>query len=457
MTKTHPLSYFEDTAQLFSPIANKPWSIFLDSGFPNSEQGRYDIFSTDPLVTLVTTEKTTKITQQGKVSYSDEDPFILVKQYLKNNFQPIKELPFNGGAMGYFSYDLARRLETLPVIAKDEESLAEMAVGIYSWAVIVDHNKKQSWLVSNDVDNNEWENLIKQFDSLPTTIEDDSFAVLDKTQSNFDKQSYEKAFTKIKHYLKEGDSYQINLAQRFVNSCTGNPWVAYQVLRKINPAPFSGYLNYPDVQVLSSSPERFLKVTNGQVETKPIKGTRPRYQDPKKDAAQKKALVNSQKDRAENVMIVDLLRNDLSKNCQQGTVKVPVLFDVESFATVHHLVSTVTGDLDDGQHALDLLRDCFPGGSITGAPKIRSMEIIEELEPNRRGLYCGAIGYIGFDGNMDTNIVIRTLIHSKNSIRFWAGGGIVYDSVMEDEYQESLDKAAALLDLMERFRDDEGH
>jgi para-aminobenzoate synthetase component 1 len=457
MTKTHPLSYFEDTAQLFSSIANKPWSIFLDSGFPNTEQGRYDIFSTTPLVTLVTTEKTTKITQQGKVSYSDEDPFILVKQYLKNNFQPIKELPFNGGAMGYFSYDLARRLEVLPVIAKDEENLAEMAVGIYSWVVIVDHQKKQSWLVGNDVDNKEWKNLINQFDSIPKTNEDDSFVVLDKTQSNFDKQSYEQAFKKIKQYLKEGDSYQVNLAQRFVNSCTGNPWVAYQVLRKINPAPFSGYLNYPDVQVLSSSPERFLKVTDGQVETKPIKGTRPRLKDPEKDAAQKKELVNSQKDRAENVMIVDLLRNDLSKNCQQGTVKVPVLFDVESFATVHHLVSTVTGDLDDGQHALDLLRDCFPGGSITGAPKIRSMEIIEELEPNRRGLYCGAIGYIGFDGNMDTNIVIRTLIHSKNSIRFWAGGGIVYDSVMEDEYQESLDKAAALLDLMERFRNDEGH
>jgi para-aminobenzoate synthetase component 1 len=228
-------------------------------------------------------------------------------------------------------------------------------------------------------------------------------------------------------------------------------------LREINAAPFSAYLNYPDVQVLSSSPERFLKVHDAKVETKPIKGTRPRVQDLEQDEKQKEALRQSKKDRAENVMIVDLLRNDLSKNCQSGSVKVPVLFDVESFATVHHLVSTVTGVLNKNQHALDLLKNCFPGGSITGAPKIRSMEIIEELEPNRRGLYCGAIGYIGFDGNMDTNIVIRTLIHSENMIRFWAGGGIVYDSVMEDEYQESLDKAAALLDLLEYFRKNESH
>ena len=459
MTNKHPLSYFEDSSQLFAPIANKPWSVFLDSGFPYSEQGRYDIISTDPITTIVTTGQITKITNQGEITYSDKDPFLLVKQYLNNDFQPIKDLPFNGGALGYFSYDLARRLEKIPVIAKDEENLAEMAVGIYSWAVIVDHHKKQSWLVGNGVAKKDWNRLIEQFNSLSatTTTEAESFSVLDKTQSNMDKRSYNQAFEKIKHYLKEGDSYQVNLAQRFFSSCSGNPWLAYKKLREINSAPFSAYLNYPDVQVLSSSPERFLKVNDAKVETKPIKGTRPRVQDLEQDEKQKEALRQSKKDRAENVMIVDLLRNDLSKNCRSGSVKVPVLFDIESFATVHHLVSTVTGVLNKGQHALDLLKNCFPGGSITGAPKIRSMEIIEELEPNRRGLYCGAIGYIGFDGNMDTNIVIRTLIHSENVMRFWAGGGIVYDSVMEEEYQESLDKAAALLDLLEQFRNNESH
>ena len=265
-------------------------------------------------------------------------------------------------------------------------------------------------------------------------------------------ESYGLAFATIKNYLKEGDCYQVNLAQRFVASCQGNPWAAYCQLRQINSAPFSGYLNVPGEQVLSSSPERFLKVSNGKVETKPIKGTRPRKECVQDNLQQIQDLQKSNKDRAENVMIVDLLRNDISKNCIPGSVKVPKLFDVESYATVHHLVSTVTGQLAKESHALDLLRSCFPGGSITGAPKIRAMEIIEELEPNRRGVYCGSIAYIGFDGNMDSNIAIRTLVHSDNTIRFWAGGGIVNDSVRDEEYQESFDKAAAMISLLQQMR-----
>lgn len=453
--KKHQLPYFEDSCRLFSTLANKKWSIFLDSCFPYSDQGRYDIIVTDPAVTLVTTGDRTKITQQNETSFSAEDPFILVKNHLKLSCPAFKDIPFNGGAMGYFSYDLARRLEKLPVIAKDEENVAEMAIGIYRWAVVVDHVKKESWLIGNESPNYDWDRLIELFSALPVKSSTDPFTVLETPKSNINKVIYEQAFEKIKAYLIEGDCYQINLAQRFFSPCAGNPWSAYQVLREINPAPFSAYLNLPDVQILSSSPERFLKVTNGEVETKPIKGTRPRFKDQRENNKQIADLMASKKDQAENVMIVDLLRNDISKNCKEGSVKVPKLFDVESFATVHHLVSTVTGILAEGQHALDLLRNCFPGGSITGAPKIRAMEIIEELEPNRRGIYCGAIGYIGFDGNMDTNIAIRTLVHSDNTIRFWAGGGIVYDSVMEDEYQESYDKAAALLDLLERFKHNE--
>jgi para-aminobenzoate synthetase component 1 len=206
--------------------------------------------------------------------------------------------------------------------------------------------------------------------------------------------------------------------------------------------------------VLCASPERFLRVENGEVETRPIKGTRPRAGHARIDAEIARALHASEKDRAENVMIVDLLRNDLSKNCRLGSVKVPRLFDVETFATVHHLVSTVTGTLAPGRDALDLMRGCFPGGSITGAPKVRAMEIIEEVEPNRRGVYCGAIGYIGFDGGMDVNIAIRTLVMSRGEIRFWAGGGIVADSRLEDEYQETFDKAAALLKLLQQAAGD---
>lgn len=444
------LPYFSDSAALFSPIAHQLWAVFLDSGYPHSQQGRYDIIAAEPVCTLVTHGDHTEITQQGKVTHSTDDPFALIKQQLLPVANSeLADLPFNGGAIGYFSYDLARRLEHLPVLAEDAEQFAEMAVGIYAWAVIVDHQQQQSYLVGQQIEDANWQALIHQFSHLPPTQSPDVFQVTSPVQSNMDLARYRKAFDRIKHYLKEGDCYQVNLTQRFAASCTGNPWTAYQVLRELNAAPFSAYLNLPEVQILSSSPERFLRLTNGIVETKPIKGTRPRKLDAAEDEQQKHQLLTSQKDRAENVMIVDLLRNDISKTCTE--VKVPVIFAVETYTTVHHLVSTVTGVLAKNQHALDLLKSCFPGGSITGAPKIRAMEVIEEIEPHRRGVYCGSIGYIGFNGNMDTNIAIRTLVHSNNTIRFWAGGGIVNDSIMEEEYQECFDKAAALLDVLKHF------
>ncbi len=451
-----PLPYFTDSAELFSVCADKAWAVFLDSGFPGSHQGRYDIIAAEPVCTLVTHGEITEISCNGEAIQSTENPFDLVKQQLGrfSGFKLDNNLPFNGGAIGYFSYDLARRLEVLPTVAQDAEHIAEMAVGIYPWAVIVDHYLQKSYLVGH-CDQQKWQDLIRQFSHTNSPKQqgqdDHAFKVVGEIKSNMDKDVYVHAFNRIKHYLKEGDCYQVNLAQRFVAACEGDPWAAYKILRKLNAAPFSCYLNLPEVRILSSSPERFLKLTGGVVETKPIKGTRPRKQDYAENQQQIKNLEASNKDRAENLMIVDLLRNDISKTCKSGSVKVPKLFDVESYATVHHLVSTVTGILADNQHALDLLKSCFPGGSITGAPKIRAMEIIEELEPNRRGVYCGAIGYIGFNGNMDTNIAIRTLVHSENTIRFWAGGGIVNDSVAEEEYQESFDKAAAMLDLLQQF------
>ena len=444
------LPYFTDSAALFSQLANKPWAVFLDSGHPHSQQGRYDILVADPVCTLVTHSEITEINQQGVVTHSTDNPFDLVKeQLLAHGAGELSDLPFNGGAIGYFSYDLARRLEHLPVLAEDAEGIAEMAVGIYAWAVIVDHQQQQSFLIAHALDETTWQDLIVQFSQLPTAPHHELFQVTSPVQSNMDKTGYRKAFERIKHYLKEGDCYQVNLTQRFSASCLGNPWTAYQTLRELNAAPFSAYLNLPEVQILSSSPERFLHLADGIVETKPIKGTRPRKLDEAEDQQQIQQLIASSKDRAENVMIVDLLRNDISKTCSE--VKVPVIFDVETYTTVHHLVSTVTGVLAKNQHALDVLKSCFPGGSITGAPKIRAMEVIEELEPHRRGVYCGSIGYIGFNGNMDSNIAIRTLVHSNNTIRFWAGGGIVNDSVVEAEYQECFDKAAALLDLLRQF------
>lgn len=451
-----PLPYFEDSAQLFAPVAHQPWAVFLDSAYHGNPQGRFDIMAYGPVCTLQCFGAETLIFKDGEQTLSREDPFELLKRELGPPLPVVDGLPFNGGAIGYFSYDLARRIEKLPVLAADAEQLADMAVGIYRWAVVVDHHQRQSWLVACGLDADTLEQLARQFslvqaDLVQADDADGEFKVLAAPRSNMDKAAYARAFGKIKAYLKEGDSYQVNLTQRFVSPCQGNAWHAYRVLRQINAAPFSAFLNFPDVQILSSSPERFLKLTGGKVETKPIKGTRPRKAEADEDSRQIAELAASEKDRAENLMIVDLLRNDLGKSCRDGSVRVPELFAVESYATVHHLVSTVTGQLASGRHALDLLRSCFPGGSITGAPKIRSMEIIEELEPHRRGVYCGSIGYIGFDGNMDTNIAIRTLVHNHGSIRFWAGGGIVNDSVLDEEYQECFDKAEALLQLLTRF------
>ena len=448
------LPYHEDSARLFEAIADLPWAAFLDSGKRYAAHARYDILVAEPYATLVTRGKLTEIRHHGASELSPEDPFILLKRYLEPAQENHCDLPFSGGALGYFGYDLARRLERLPVIAEDVEKLPEMAIGIYDWAVVVDHHSRRSYLASRGRDaetQRKWDELVNCFSKPAEERFRAPFRITSKIASNLTPEHYAQAFQRIHDYIRAGDCYQVNLAQRFSATAAGDPWLAYQALRILNPAPFSAYLNTPYAQILSASPERFLKLKDRQVETKPIKGTRPRAGHPRLDAALAEALRESEKDRAENLMIVDLLRNDLGKSCETGSVKVPKLFEVEGFATVHHLVSTVTGTLAKDKGALDLLRGCFPGGSITGAPKLRAMQIIEELEPNRRGVYCGAIGYIGFDGGMDTNIVIRTLVYSAGTIRFWAGGGIVADSRMEDEYQETFDKAAAMLRLLEQI------
>ncbi len=351
--------------------------------------------------------------------------------------------------MGYFAYDLGRGIEKLPDIAEHDIAMPDMAIGIYDWAVVTDHQQRRTWLTGYGKDErtfDEWNDLqeLLQTKAEPNR---DEFEVLSAFHPNMDEEYYARAFNKIKHYIREGDCYQVNLAQRFSIDVAGDPWAAYLKLRKLNPAPYSSFFKIPEGAVLSTSPERFLKVNNGLVETKPIKGTRRRSTDVYEDRALSEDLLESKKDRAENLMIVDLLRNDIGKSCRHGSVSVPKLFALESFARVHHLVSTVIGQLADKYHALDLLRGCFPGGSITGAPKLRAMEIIEALEPHRRSIYCGSIAYIGFDGNMDSNITIRTLVHHKDKMYCWAGGGIVMDSRLDAEYQECFDKAAAIFAL----------
>lgn len=447
------IPYRPDSAELFESVADEPWAVFLDSGRPGTTAGRWDIIAARPRATLVTRGGVTEFCQDDCIERSSADPFECLRSSLAAKQQKLP-VPFAGGGIGYFAYDLARRLVRLPEQAEDGEGLPEMAVGFYDWAVLVDHARQESWLVSAErcVPAAQWQDLIALFSAPPNPRRRDPFVVTGPLVANLSKSAYLERFNRIQAYIRAGDCYQVNLAQRFACPVSGDPWLAYRALRRSHPAPYSVYMSLPWAKVLSVSPERFLEVRARRVVTRPIKGTRPRHPDPDRDAACARELAMSPKDRAENLMIVDLLRNDLNKVCTPGSVRVTGLFEVEHFATVHHLVSTITGRLAPGQDAVALLRAAFPGGSITGAPKLRAMQIIEELEPHRRGIYCGAIGYLGYNGDMDTNIAIRTLVWSEGTLRFWAGGGIVADSEASSEYQECLDKAAAVIDLLAAHR-----
>lgn len=464
----HHLTYQPNSAALFSLIRHKRWAILLDSGQPQSQYGRYDILVAEPFVTVTTLESEanehgssikTEIKQNGELSTSYDDPFAILNRLIAPYQSPQTELPFSGGALGYFAYDLARQVETLPSLSLPNTAIPHMMVGIYDWAVVVDHREKTASLVSHGFQQStrdHWASLCALFDAPIAPQSLAPFELTSPVSSNMNFSQYAKAFNAIKRYITEGDCYQVNLAQRFSAKARGDGWTAYNKLREVSPAPFMAYMNFGYLQVLSGSPERFLQVVSKHVETRPIKGTMPRSDNAVQDQQFAEDLQSSIKDRAENLMIVDLLRNDISKNCETGSVKADKLFLLQSFANVHHLVSIVTGLLKQGKSVIDLLRGCFPGGSITGAPKLRSMQIIEELEPNRRGVYCGAIGYIGFDGNMDTNIAIRTAVYSpseseKGEISFYAGGGIVADSELEKEYAETLDKASSILKVMNFF------
>ena len=432
------LPYQSDASCYYAALVGLPWAVWLDSG----GLARYDIIVAAPQRTIV---------MDGKAVC--DAPFALLRAELGARLAAVKDVPFAGGVLGYWGYDLARHMVALSNVSQDTERMPDMAVGVYDWALVLDHQQRTARLVSHQRFAETAEllpQILRRLQSAQAPICDD-FRVSGAVVSDFTQKSYAAAFAAVQNYLQSGDCYQINLAQRFSAHADGNAFAAYLKLRRISPAPYSAFLDLPQAQILCTSPERFISVRNGMVETKPIKGTRPRSTDAVRDRELANELRHHPKDRAENLMIVDLLRNDLGKSCIPGSVRVPKMFEVESYANVHHLVSTVEGKLAPGNDALDVLRDCFPGGSVTGAPKLRAMQIIEQLEPQRRGVYCGAIGYVGFDGNMDSNIAIRTLVYSENIIRCWAGGGIVADSQCGAEYQETMDKASAMIELLQGY------
>lgn len=359
--------------------------------------------------------------------------------------------PFQGGAVGTLAYDLGRLLERLPAIAQDDLSLPDLHFSWYD--VVLAFKGGQGWIVSTGLPHppatRERAALLRLEETLhllgaPAPALD-PFEARSPWRSTFARADYVAAVHRIQEHIARGDLYQANLSQRFEARVTGDAADLYLRLRRANPAPYGAFLHYPDFALVSASPERFLELRDGRVETCPIKGTRPRGATPESDRRLARELEESPKDRAEHLMIVDLERNDLGRVCRTGSVKVPERFRLEAHPTVWHLVSTVEGELRPGLDAVDLLRASFPGGSITGAPKIRSMEILEGIEPTRRGPYTGAIGYWGGDGSLDLNIVIRTAVVKGARAYVQVGGGIVADSDAEAEYQETLDKAAALL------------
>lgn len=435
--------------EIFLKFKDEEYLVFLDSSDKYKKLGKYSIIAFNPFLKINS--------KNGEVLIGDDkikdEPFKVLKNILsKNNKNYKSDLPFIGGAIGHFSYDLCHHLENLPRSAKDDVQIPDMNLGLYHGAIIFEHKTKKVFITDSEIDKlgkKRVDEIIKIINVKPLIdLKSKKFNNKPDIKSNMTKEEYLLSIEKIKEYIKNGDIYQVNMTQRFETDLRDNKIELYDKLRNINPAPFSAYLDFDNYQILSSSPERFVQLRGNRLETRPIKGTRPRGENQKEDNRLKEELKNSKKDQAELLMIVDLERNDFSKVSKTSTVKVPELFVIEEYPTVFHLVSTVTCEMDDKFSTIDAIKACFPGGSITGAPKIRAMEIIDELEPTQRNIYTGSIGYIDFNGDMDLNIVIRTIVIKDSKVYFQVGGGIVWDSDANSEYQESLDKAKAIVEAL---------
>lgn len=448
-----------------------PHLLFLDSAEQHPERGRYSYVAADPVCWV-----------DERREGIPAAPFAVVNALLgPRRIDSLEGLPpFQGGVAGLFGYGLNRRLEPrVPTNRHDEFRVPDIALGLYDWVISFDHRTGRAWVVSTGLTGEAsqdrasrraraearlWDvlNILKVVavpNHRPAATPGSGGDIPPRclapqyplpghpgVTSNFDRRGYEAVVRKGRDYVHAGDCFQVNLSQRLLCPLREDPRELYGRLRRLNPAPFAGFFDLGDFQVLSASPERFLQLrADGEVVTRPIKGTRPRGADRAADEALIRSLTTNPKDRAENVMIVDLLRNDLGRVCEYGTVRVPRVCEVETFRYVHHLVSEVRGRLRAGLGPADLLAAAFPGGSVTGAPKVRAMEIIAELEPTARGPYCGSLAWVGFDGRMDTNILIRTFTAGRGWIQFPVGGGVVADSEPDREYEETLHKAAGLL------------
>ncbi len=427
----------------FAGLADQPYSLFFDSAREGHPANRHSYLCWHPFETIECKDGRVTITNRENQFTYHADPFVVVRERIAlwgADRKCDKNLPpFQGGAAGFFGYDLARLIENMPSIAAGDD-MPDLCIGLYDKVIAYDHKSGTAHLMIHAADEKEAlvhkayvEGLAKE---LPAFSAVDLSWVSDKSDDVLTRN-----IGKVIEYIYAGDIFQANLSRRFTAPLPHgfDRYAHYGQLRTINAAPFASYMNFGGITLASASPERFLSVTGNKIETRPIKGTLP-------STYPASVLAESEKDRAENVMIVDLMRNDLSKVCEDHSVEVAELCAIETFEGLHHMVSTITGTLRADQGAMDALRACFPGGSVTGAPKIRAMEIIEELEPQRRGPYCGAMGWIGFDGAMDTSITIRTLVYTNSEVRLQTGAGIVADSVPENEVAETLTKAQKIFD-----------
>lgn len=454
--KNIPLPYFSDSSIYFEAVADCPWSFYLDSGIQSNtdintlEKSRYDIIVSNPFIKIIADENGVSVEEGGIKNSSNANAFDILEEILSRFKIQNTILPFTGGAIGYFSYELSSIYSQYD--NKDHVGMPLMMVGIYDWALIVDHKEKTTNLVSHFLNKDtekSWIQLIENFKNIK--LINKNFKITSSVTSLLDFATYEIIIYKILAFIKAGDSYQINFSNKYHVECEGDSWTAYKKLREINQSPFMAYFHHKDFDILCGSPERFIKSDGSHVETRPIKGTEPRDLNRMIDQENAQRLLNSEKDRAENLMIVDLLRNDLGKNCIPGSVIVKKLCELKSYSNVHHLESIIEGTLNPHSSLIKLFKDSFPGGSITGTPKIRSMEIINEIEPHRRDIYCGSIGYIGFNHKMDTNIAIRTLIRKENNLHFYSGGGIVAQSDAKKEFAEMAYKASNIMKWIQFF------
>ncbi len=428
-------------------------SAILESSLRSDGLGRYSIIGINPFLFFSSKGNDVTLTKNAIKEHINGNPLELLRGLLKK-YKVTKtdgKTPFCGGCMGYFAYDLVNFIEEIERKNVDELETDDIALGFYNSAIIIDHLLNKLYIACTSVEADSVNENIKNIKNLiaegkyyKTAPQFNENNII----SNFNKQEYIAIVEKAREYIRNGDIFQVNLSQRFETAIQSSPQDIYLKLREASPAPFSAYLNFDMVQVISSSPERFLKIDGYNIETRPIKGTRPRGKDAITNERMKNELLNSEKEHSELAMIVDLQRNDLGRICEFGSIVVQSHFQIEEYSNVFHAVSTITGRLKSDIDVIDCLKATFPGGSITGAPKIRAMEIIEELERGKRGIYTGAIGYIGFDGAVDLSIAIRTIVVKNQKAYYNVGGGIVWDSIAENEYEETLHKGTKMLEVL---------